>query len=81
MDQADRRLRIRRKLVEGMLPRNSIERVWGGPGNEETCHGCDEIVSKGTLIVKGTNPTGPSIHFHVECFYIWGQERRFPRLP
>jgi hypothetical protein len=28
---------IRSKLTDGRLPLNSIPRVWGGPGNGETC--------------------------------------------
>ena len=81
MDKADRRVRIRRKLAEEMLPRNSFDRVCERPANEQTCAGCDEIAPKGTLIVEGINPKGQGIQFHVECFYIWAQERRFPRLP
>ena len=80
MDKADRRVRIRRKLAEGRLPRNTIKRVGRAPANEEMCDGCGEIVPKGTMIMEGVNPNGQRIHFHLECFYIWDQERRFPRL-
>ena len=34
------RLLICSKLDKGRLPLNSIPRVWGGPGNGETCDAC-----------------------------------------
>ena len=81
MDKTDRRHRIREKLAKEILPYNSIERLWGGPAGEEICDGCDERIAKGTLVMEGINPKGQGVQFHVECFYIWDQERRFPRMP
>jgi hypothetical protein len=76
VEKSDRRERIRRKLAEDILPLDGIERLWGGPAAGETCNGCDEVVPRGTLIMEGINPKGQAIQFHVECFYIWDQERR-----
>jgi hypothetical protein len=81
MNGADRRQSIRKKLAQEFLPFNHIERVWGGPAKGEQCDGCDEVIPEGTLIMEGINPKGQPIQFHVECFYIWDQERRFPRMP
>ena len=71
------RLLIRGKLADGRLPLNSIPRVWGGPGNGETCHACDEIVTKDELIMEGiaVDPKQVPIQLHVKCFYLWNEER------
>jgi hypothetical protein len=47
------RVLIRAKLVDGRLPVNSIPRMWGGPGNGESCHACDKIVTKDEFIMEG----------------------------
>jgi hypothetical protein len=46
MEQHILRLMIQEKLADGRLPHDHIPRVWGGPGNGETCDGCGEIVAK-----------------------------------
>jgi hypothetical protein len=65
------RILIRIKLREGRLPQHSIPRVWGGPGNGETCDGCDKIVAKAQVSIEAG-----SVCFHVWCFYLWDAERR-----
>ena len=42
MDQPLLRLLIQEKLADGRLPHTPIPRVWGGPGNGETCDGFGE---------------------------------------
>ena len=81
MDTSGRRASIRTKLARSILPYNSIERLCGGPAKGEMCNGCDEVVPQGTLVMEGASAEGPGVQFHVECFYIWDQERRFPRMP
>ena len=39
---------IQEKLAAGRLPNDHIPRIWGGPGNGETCDGCEETVTKGS---------------------------------
>jgi hypothetical protein len=72
------RLLIRAKLADGRLPLNSIPRMWGGPGNGESCHACDQIVTKDEFIMEGiaVNPAQIPIQLHVKCFYLWDEERR-----
>ena len=46
-------LLIRQKLADGRLPINSIPRVWGGPGNGETCDACEGIITKDEFVIEG----------------------------
>jgi hypothetical protein len=68
------------KLADGRLPQNSIPRVWGGPGNGETCDACEEIITKAQFVMEGISTTegGPGIQFHVQCFQLWDAERQAP---
>lgn len=66
------RLYIRGKLENGhLLPYESVTRVWGGPGNGETCDGCEEIIAKDQLVMEGVGIKGDEVQFHVKCFYVW----------
>jgi hypothetical protein len=75
MNSASIRQLIRQKLADGRLPHNSIPRVWGGPGNGESCQACEEVISGGECIIEGIRENGRGIQLHVECFYIWDSER------
>ena len=66
---------VRKKLADGRLPHNSIPRVWGGPGNGETCQACETVIPQSAFIIEGISETGIGIQLHVECFYIWDSER------
>ena len=72
------RLLIRAKLVDGRLPVNSIPRVWGGPGNGETCDACEQIVTKDEFVMEGIGVEGSRqpLQLHVACFRFWDEERR-----
>ena len=77
---------IRAKLEHGhLLPYESVSRVWGGPGNGETCNGCEETVAKGQLRMECLGTNGDEVRLHVKCFYVWAAEqtdltvRREPR--
>jgi hypothetical protein len=71
------RLLIRQKLADGRLPHDSIPRVWGGPGDGETCNACDAIIDGRQLIMEGIALEGGrmGVQFHVQCFYLWDDER------
>ena len=71
MEKSALRSLILAKLDDGRLPHDSIPRLWGGPGAGETCNACDEIVSKGQLVMEGINRTGITVQFHVACFSLW----------
>jgi hypothetical protein len=75
MDQPTLRLLIRDKLRNGGLPHNSIPRIWGGPGNGETCDVCEKIILKTQFVMEGRREGGDGVKFHVECFYLWDHER------
>ena len=71
------RLLVRAKLRDGRLPYNSIPRVWGGPGNGETCDACDDIITKDELVMEGIALAGRRrpLQLHVGCFSVWDSER------
>jgi hypothetical protein len=64
------RLLIRSKLSDGRLPHNTIPRVWGGSGNNETCDGSAETISKTQFVIEGIGADGDSVQFHVRCFHL-----------
>jgi hypothetical protein len=70
MDQPILPLLIRERLADGRLSHDRFPRVWGGPGNGETCYGCGETVTKGQRAMEGLDPKGRGVrvlsrHFHV----------------
>jgi hypothetical protein len=75
------RLLIQSKLTDGRLPLNSIPRVWGGPGNGETCDACEHIITKHEFVMEGISLAGgkAALQLHVGCFWLWDEERR-PQL-
>ena len=88
MDQESLRLLIRSKLQQGLLPYDSIPRVWGAQGNGETCDACDRIITPKDMVIEGIslNDDGGKVftssdrrrplQLHVFCFYLWDEERR-----
>jgi hypothetical protein len=81
MEQEALRLLIQSKLADGRLPLNSIPRVWGGPGNGETCNACGGVVTKHEFVMEGVSLAGGKrpLQLHVGCFWLWEEERR-PQL-
>jgi len=82
MDRPALTLLIQAKLADGRLPNNHIPRMWGGPGNGETCDGCGETVTKSQMVMEGLSVTdatgisGVGVQFHVECFHVWDMGRQ-----
>lgn len=76
MEDHTLRAYIRTKIENGhLLPHDSVHKVWGGPGNGETCNGCEETVTKEQLVMEGVGFKGSAVQFHVKCFYVWTTER------
>jgi hypothetical protein len=74
------RVRIRAKIADGRLPRNSTLRVWGGRGGGDVCTACDHPITKEEFVLGGlyiVDDSGP-LQFHVVCFWIWHTEVRPP---
>jgi hypothetical protein len=70
---------IQAKLNDGRLPHNSIPRIWGGPGNGESCDACEVAVTPPEFIMEGIAAEGGGgVQFHVRCFYLWDALRRVP---
>ena len=75
MDTELLRAIIRDKLKNGVLPQNSIPRIWGGPGQEERCDACEELVLKAQMLMEGISEDGRGLQMHVQCFCLWDKER------
>jgi hypothetical protein len=76
MDLENVRLIVRRKLVSGNLPQDSISRFWGGLSNGEDCDACEEPIRSDEFIVEAiSTSTNHGLQFHIGCFYIWDAER------
>jgi hypothetical protein len=69
---------IRAKLADGRLPHDSIPRVWGGPGNGESCDACEQPIAKTEFVMEGVSDGKRSVQFHVKCFYVWDEVRTAP---
>jgi len=74
MQQHHLQLLIRHKLGTGVLPRNSVPRVLGGPSHGEACDACELLVTKGQWLIEGISARKP-LQLHVECFPLWEVER------
>lgn len=81
MESTSLRALIRQKLVDGRLPQSSIPRLWGGPSHAEVCDGCDEQMGPNHFVMEcvSMDANKQALQFHVECLYMWDQERRVPR--
>jgi len=64
-----------------------IPRIWGAPGEGETCDGCDLAIDPPALVMEGISLPDDTralpfvdrrkpLQLHVECFYLWDHERR-----
>ena len=89
MDNPTLRILIRDKLADGRLPHDHIPRMWGGPGNGETCDGCGETVTKTQMLMEGlTKDSGAQssgVQFHITAstcgtssVRCWGMTRAAP---
>jgi hypothetical protein len=67
---------VRRRLVEGRLPKNKTVGASDAPGDGRACDGCGEPMSRGqttrwAVAVKDWM----SIQLHADCFRILEEER------
>ena len=76
MTQPSLRVLIQEKLAAGRLPTDHIARIWGGPGNGETCDGCEETVTESQGLMENLDARGGRVYLHVACFYLWDVERQ-----
>jgi hypothetical protein len=87
MEEEALRNLIKCKLESGLLPYNSIPRIWGAPGTGETCDACDRAVEQHEMVMEGisladgvearhVSDRRRPLQLHVRCFYFWDAERR-----
>ena len=76
MDQLKRLESIRRKLSQGLLPRDLPDRIWGGPANgSNTCAACGELIRPGTLEIEAICVDGRHRLYHSGCHSMLSLER------
>jgi hypothetical protein len=67
---------VRRKLLEGRLPKSRVIDFWDIPGDGQACDGCGEPMARNQTTRWGIAVRDwMSIQFHVTCFQIWEAER------
>ena len=76
MDQPILRLLIQEKLADGRLPHDHFPRIRSGPGNGETCDGCEETVTRAQMLMEVLDVRGCRVQVHVGCYYLWVVERQ-----
>jgi hypothetical protein len=70
--------KVRAAIEAGTIPRHPVGRVWGGPGNGESCAVCGRPVRPEELafeieIVAETGRSAERV-FHSRCFAAWERE-------
>ena len=76
MDLETVRQIVRRRLVSGDLPQDSITRFWGGRSHGEACDACGELIRADQILIEAISTrVNQGIQFHVGCFHVWDQER------
>ena len=74
-------------MQQGLLPYDSIPRIWGAPSDGETCDGCDSLIDPSQMVMGGISLSDGTtvlarqerrkpLQLHVRCFYLWDTERR-----
>jgi hypothetical protein len=67
---------IRRKLIEGRLPRSRAFDVWVLPGDGQTCDGCEKSIEDNTETARAiATRNGLPLRFHEDCYRLWESER------
>jgi hypothetical protein len=68
------RLRVRAKLRDGRLPRESPPKALEQPGNGKKCGACEEIMLVPLLMMEISSDY-KSIGLHADCYLVWNEER------
>src|SRR3989442_10174158 len=65
-------LRIREKLQNGRLPRDSSPRAGGSPGDGAICDACEAIITADQVMMEVGPLTGEkrSLCLHADCFQL-----------
>lgn len=75
MIQPDDVLReIRRKILAGVLPKETCHMTWYGPGTGGVCVACERAIDPNEVEVECDLPGGGTIRLHRTCYDIWAQE-------
>jgi hypothetical protein len=77
------RARARKRIEQGLLPREKPLRMWGGRGTGAACTLCDHPIetTEPEMELEYEPPTAlPCVRFHLRCQSIWelARERQMP---
>lgn len=66
---------VRRKIIDGRLPRDRVGAVSATYGADEVCDACAASVAPGQILYTLSRAGAGGFAFHRECFGIWRDER------
>jgi hypothetical protein len=78
MDNEALRVIIRTKLVDGGLPQNNVKWLVRGPSLGNRCDACSIAILARQHLIQGATELGRTFRFHLQCFYLWDEERLTP---
>jgi hypothetical protein len=65
---------IRRKILDGALPKQNCRMTWYGPGTSGICVACEQPIAADDVEVECDLPNGGTIRLHRRCYDIWSAE-------
>jgi hypothetical protein len=77
--EAELREEIARRLDTMSLPVAGQQKMFGGPGNNQLCNCCDDLIPRGDVLYEVELDRGGSpiiLAMHRRCFDIWMEESR-----
>jgi hypothetical protein len=80
-DESALREKARAAILNGKIPSNRQDRMWGGPGVGVICTICGLPVAKDQMAIEiqfshdGDDPGLDKFDIHVRCFAAWEFER------
>ena len=78
MDDDTLRVLIRTKLADGLLPPNSVKWLVRAPSKGHRCDACSTDILPRQHLIQGGTALGVTFLFHLQCFYLWDEERQAP---
>src|ERR1051325_5189257 len=66
---------IRRKILDGTLPKQNCHVTWYGHGTGQICVACERPIAADDVEVECDLPGGGTIRLHRRCYEFWAAER------
>ena len=76
MDDDALRAIIRIKLADGDLPQDNVKWLVRAPSMGHRCDACSIVILARQHLIQGATGLGRMFPFHLQCFYVWDEERQ-----